>query len=293
MAADQTNANPNTKLWETLKHTPDTALKDFRKGGGFRGKSIDPVYRIYRLTEQFGPVGRGWLFIEQETWREEIPLSEKDRANTIAELIKASRTGGVDPEMNTILSIVNDMRTPVVYVKGYLVYGMDNGEGGFKTCSHTGGTVVDRAADEAYKMAETDAIGKCCLDIGVSADVYLGLHDGDKYQKQQNDPTNPNSAADRLNGSASGQNGNSQNGSNRNGNGKQSGAKGNSKKPEFLQSHFDKFKPSMEVKLKDGKTTGQKIIAGLSQSFTIGESWRKAILELEKALKDSQPQSAQ
>lgn len=142
-------ANENTRIWAQGFDTPEDKLKTFRRAGGFSGKSIDPVYRLQRLTEIFGPCGQGWGFEQTERWREEF----------------ATKDGPVS----------------VVFVRGKLWY-VEGGER-CETCEHTGGTVADRTPDEAYKMAETDALGKCALDLGLAADVYLGLHDGDKYQR--------------------------------------------------------------------------------------------------------------
>lgn len=137
----------NTVIWNRCSTTPSEYLKAFKRGGGFSGKSIDPTYRIRLLTELFGPCGVGWGFVQEDQWSD----------------------GGSGAY--------------VVYVRGHLWY-MHEGERR-QTMSHTGGTVADRAPDEVYKMAETDSLGKCCLDLGVGADVYMGLHDGDKYQDER------------------------------------------------------------------------------------------------------------
>ena len=137
----------NTKLWNSVVDTPPEYLKEFKRAGGFAGKSIDPTYRIRKLTEVFGPVGKGWGFIQEDQWSD----------------------GGSGAY--------------VVYVRGHIWYMLDGER--YMTNSHTGGTVCDRAPDEAYKMAETDALGKCCVDLGLSCDVYMGEHDGDKYQRPE------------------------------------------------------------------------------------------------------------
>lgn len=152
----------NTQLWNSLVDTPPEYLKEFKRAGGFGGKSIDPTYRIRKLTEVFGPVGKGWGFVQEDQWSD----------------------GGSG--------------SYVVYVRGHLWYLLDGER--YLTNSHTGGTVCDRAPDEAYKMAETDALGKCCVDLGLSCDVYMGEHDGDKYQQREDGKTyrhNPEAAGRR------------------------------------------------------------------------------------------------
>jgi hypothetical protein len=140
----------NTALWNELRSTPPEYTKEFKKAGGFSGKSIDPVYRIRRLTEHFGPCGKGWGFVQEDQWSD----------------------GGSGAY--------------VVYVRGHLWYMLDGER--YQTCSHTGGTDTSRTPDEAFKMAETDALGKCCVDIGLAVDVYMGEHDGDKYQVSDSAP---------------------------------------------------------------------------------------------------------
>ena len=133
----------NMNLWNSVCTTPAEYLKQFTRSGGFSGKSIDPVYRIRKLTEMFGPVGKGWRFVVSKRWSE----------------------------------------NNCVYVSGHIWYKI--GDEQCETCEHTGGTEIGRTPDEAYKMSETDALGKCALDIGIAADVYLGQHDGDKYQRPE------------------------------------------------------------------------------------------------------------
>lgn len=146
----------NCRIWNKLCVTPAEYGKQFTRAGGFKGTSIDPVWRIRMLTELFGPVGKGWGFIQEDQWSD----------------------GGAG--------------VYTVYVRGHIWYVDEDGER-CETMSHTGGTVVESRengygktvsnADEVYKMAETDAFGKCCLDLGLSADIYMGIHDTDKYQQ--------------------------------------------------------------------------------------------------------------
>ena len=134
-------------LWNSLATTPPEYLKDFTRPGGFSGKSVDPVWRIMMLTRTFGPCGMGWGFVQEDQWVD----------------------AGAGPY--------------VAYVRGHIWY--EIGGERYQTMSHTGGTIVgDRNPDEAYKMSETDALGKCCLDLGMCADLYLGQHDLDKYQSE-------------------------------------------------------------------------------------------------------------
>lgn len=54
----------------------------------------------------------------------------------------------------------------------------------YETGDQVGGTDFSRTPDEAYKMAITDAIGKCLASLGLAADIYLGEFDT-KYNRPE------------------------------------------------------------------------------------------------------------
>ncbi|WP_109074102.1 MULTISPECIES: hypothetical protein [unclassified Azospirillum] len=140
----------NTALWDTLKKTDPKATKPFKKGGGFTGTQIDPVWRAQRMTEVFGPIGKGWGYDITERWSEEF----KTKDGTVSAVYVTVNAWYTDPETKERLF----------------------------TGPQIGGTEVGRAADEAYKMAVTDALTKCLVNVGLCADVYLGLFDDSKYR---------------------------------------------------------------------------------------------------------------
>lgn len=142
----------NLRLWNSLSKTDPKATKPFKKGGGFTGTQIDPVWRAQRMTEVFGPIGKGWGYDLTERWSEEF----KTKDGTVS----------------------------AVYVRINAWY--KDQESGEKlwTGEQIGGTEVGRAADEAYKMAVTDALTKCLVNVGLCADVYLGLFDDSKYRDE-------------------------------------------------------------------------------------------------------------
>jgi len=133
------------EVWNTVYKTDPKYTKDFKKGGGFSGTDINPTYRIMRMTELFGVCGKGWGWTVSEHWREE--------------------SGGKE----FVFVMVN-------------LWWCENGkvEKNY-TGENIGGTDATRSPDEAYKMAITDALGKCMTAIGISADVYMGEFDT-KYQ---------------------------------------------------------------------------------------------------------------
>ena len=145
-------ASGNLRLWNRLKRTDPRATKPFTRAGGFRGTQIDPAWRLQAMTEAFGPIGQGWGY-EQVEW-------------TIVErmVFACVRVWYRDP---------------------------DTGEKCFSG-PQWGGTELMRRRrdgseepnDEAFKMSVTDALGKCLLQLGLAADVYLGLFDDSKYREE-------------------------------------------------------------------------------------------------------------
>jgi hypothetical protein len=142
----------NLELWNTLKRTDPKATKPFQRAGGLRGNQVDPAWRLQMMTEVFGPVGKGWGY-EQLEW-------------TIAE------------------------RMIFICCRVWYIDSV-TGEKHF-TGPQWGGTELvrknrdgsERPDDESFKMSITDAIGKCMLQIGLAADIYLGLFDDSKYRDE-------------------------------------------------------------------------------------------------------------
>lgn len=152
-AVPAADAAPETlTLWNTLKRTDPRATKPFTRSGGFRGTQIDPAWRLERMTEVFGPVGRGWGY-EQVEW-------------TIVErmVFVCVKVWYRDPASGEVLW----------------------------TGPQWGGTEIVRRRrdgaeapdDECFKMSVTDALGKCMLQIGLAADVHLGQFDDSKYREE-------------------------------------------------------------------------------------------------------------
>jgi len=134
-------------IWNKCCHTPEEAKKPFRRSGGFSGTDINPQWRMQKMTEMFGPVGTGWGWKVHDRWSEDFP-------------------GGV--------------RCVFVVCS---VWFIERGKPSW-TGEQIGGTEAGRTPDEAYKMAVTDAIGKCMSALGVGADIYLGQCDS-KYQRPE------------------------------------------------------------------------------------------------------------
>lgn len=135
--------NNNTSLWDSVFKTNPNHTKGFKKAGGFSGTAIKPLYLIHKATETWGPMGDAW------------------GAETAEHVISGN----------------------TVFIKARLWYPGKNGKAWVE---HWGGDVLVKGEknipnDEAFKMAFTDAVGKCLVQLGFSADVHFGLFDDSKY----------------------------------------------------------------------------------------------------------------
>ena len=62
--------NGNLSIYERMRSVPSEAKKAI-EAGRLKGKSdINPMWRIKKLTEVFGPVGFGWYTEVIKTWTE-------------------------------------------------------------------------------------------------------------------------------------------------------------------------------------------------------------------------------
>ena len=141
----------NLRYYNAGRSVPEEAQKSF-DNGKFSGTDINPMWRIKKLTELFGPAGIGWYY---EVLSER---AEEHRDMTIA---------------------IVDLN---LYVK-------DGGEWS-KPIYGTGGNVIVRqtkngptVSDEGYKMALTDALSVACKALGIGADIYFSK-DKTKYTQE-------------------------------------------------------------------------------------------------------------
>lgn len=132
----------NLEIYERVRSVPKEAQKPIA-GGRLKGKTdINPMWRIKKLTEEFGPCGIGW-----------VPTIIRKH---VEEGAKGERIAIVDA---TIKVKVNGEWSEEIFGTG-------------------GSMLVDTAnkqlasSDEAFKMAYTDAISVCCKLLGFGADIY-------------------------------------------------------------------------------------------------------------------------
>jgi hypothetical protein len=140
----------NLKLWNTVSKSDPKFLK--KVSFGQRSfTAIDPQYQVRCATEQFGPVGQGWGWINDTRF---INLSNGDTA-VVADV--SIWTG--KPE---------------------------NIFGPFSGCRKFFDSAKGRMAEDAPKMAITDGLTKALSHLGFNADVFLGEMDGNKYDADSN-----------------------------------------------------------------------------------------------------------
>ena len=137
-------------IYELGRSVPPEAQKPF-SNGSFSGTDINPMWRIKKLTEIFGPAGIGWYT--------EV-LSE--RAETYG---------------NTVMAIV-DLNLYVKTEEGWSkpIFGT----GGNQLVSETKSGL--KPSDEGYKKAYTDALSIACKALGIGADIWFS-------KDVNNDPT--------------------------------------------------------------------------------------------------------
>lgn len=132
----------NLELYEKVRSVPENAQKEI-KGGRLKGMTdINPMWRIKKLTEEFGVCGIGW-----------IP--------------KIVRTGLDKGENNEVIASVEiELRVKVGGEWSEPIPGI----GGSKAVvKEQNGVYTD---DECYKKAYTDALSVACKALGMGADVY-------------------------------------------------------------------------------------------------------------------------
>lgn len=152
----------NLRIYEKARAVPDKAKKQIGAGRLKGMTDINPMWRIKKLTELFGPCGEGW-------WYEIV-------------------------DMNLVPCEGTNETAAFVTIK--LFYKLESGEdskpiygtGGSKfVASETKGLY---ASDECYKMALTDAISVAAKALGIGADVYW-----DKDSTKYTSPYEPKNTA--------------------------------------------------------------------------------------------------
>lgn len=149
----------NNKEWfDFLKKVPPDALKPIEAGRLKGYSSINPMWRIEKLTELFGPFGQGWYFtIDEEVLLPAIITDESLIKIKISLYVKVGETENGMPQ----------------YCQPAIGYGTSK-----LIAKERSGLHLD---DDAYKKAVTDALGNAAKYFGVGAEVYYKSIDDNKY----------------------------------------------------------------------------------------------------------------
>ena len=162
--------NGNLSIYERMRSVPAEAKKAI-EAGRLKGKSdINPMWRIKKLTEVFGPVGFGWYTEVIKTW------TEVDENSDVAVFV----------DINLFVKKDGEWSKPIF------------GNGGNRLISNekkyeNGQPVyIPYLDDDAYKKAYTDAISVAAKALGVGADVYFEKDKG-KYAStvKEDEPVQP------------------------------------------------------------------------------------------------------
>ena len=133
----------NMKIYEEVRSVPAAAQKSIAAGRLKGMTDINPMWRIQKLTEQFGACGIGWAYELLEKRLETTTTGE------IAAFVDISLYVKIDGEWSRAIP----------------------GTGGSMfVASEKAGL---HTSDECFKMALTDALSVACKALGFGADIYF------------------------------------------------------------------------------------------------------------------------
>lgn len=142
--AQDDSIHANMRFYGKVQDTPKEAQKSFNNGR-FSGTDINPMWRIKKLTEVFGPCGFGW-------WTQNVKYNfvNSEQTNEVAVFCELELVV-VDPE--------TDLASHPIYGVGGNTFVAQRKSG-------------PQSSDEAMKMAYTDALSIACKALGFSHDIY-------------------------------------------------------------------------------------------------------------------------
>lgn len=146
----------NFAIWKALENTPKEAQKEISAGRLKGFTDINPMWRLKRLTEVFGPCGIGWKY---EITNSYVLSGANDEIAAFVEILLYHKQG-------------DEWSDGVPGLGGSMFVAKE------KSGLHT--------SDECFKMALSDAIGTACKALGMSADIYFSK-DRSKYTTAQDD----------------------------------------------------------------------------------------------------------
>jgi hypothetical protein len=146
----------NLELYRQVAEVPANAKKPIA-AGRLKGKTdINPMWRIEKLTEQFGPCGIGWKYVITDKRLE----------------------AGANGEISAFVDIDLYFKYEGTWSEAI------PGTGGSAFVANERNGLY--TSDECFKMALTDAISVSAKALGIGADVYWN-ENGTKYSKAKDD----------------------------------------------------------------------------------------------------------
>ncbi len=142
----------NLELYDRVRSVPKEARKTIAAGRLKGMTDINPMWRIKKLTEEFGVCGFGWYPELVRTWTED----------------------GANGEKTANVEIRLYVKSGAEWSKGIPGIG-----GSSLVAKEKNGPYTD---DECYKKAYTDALSVACKALGIGADVYYEK-DSTKYEE--------------------------------------------------------------------------------------------------------------
>ena len=150
----------NLRIYDAGKYVPKDALKPITAGRLKGMSNINPMWRIRKLTELFGPAGIGWY--TEELGREVYPGANGEAVAAL--------------KINLYIKDGGEWSKPIFGEGGALLIASE------KSGLHTN--------DEAWKCAYTDALSVACKALGIAAEVYYAA-DYTKYTEYTQAPPAP------------------------------------------------------------------------------------------------------
>lgn len=157
----------NLDLYNRVKEVPDTAKKIIGAGRLAGFTDVNPMWRIKKLTEEFGVCGFGWYTEITNKW------IEKGEDGKEAMFV----------EINLYVKMADEWSKPIIGIGGAEFVALWNGK--------------LTTSDEAFKMAYTDAISVACKALGIAADVYYEK-DRTKYNVYDNQKEKPKESKPKI-----------------------------------------------------------------------------------------------
>ena len=160
----------NLNIYNDSRKVPPEAQKRI-KGGRLSGMTdINPMWRIKKLTELFGPCGFGWKYEITEK------VLKEGGNNEIAAFV----------DINLYVKYDGEWSEPIPGTGGSTFVAKES------RGLHT--------SDECYKMALTDAISVACKSLGFGADIYWSA-DRTKYSNTHSKARNPTNKRGKISSS--------------------------------------------------------------------------------------------